>query len=193
MTLVLKSGQGTSGDPCTRSTRQVVGLIGGSEYGTATQTADRMGTNLPHAGRMISTTASDARSTPAYKSAIEFMFGRIDYERSLKMPYSRNDLNLRRMRRLLELLGDPHNRLKIIHVAGTKGKGSTSAFLSSALTTAGYRCGAYTSPHLHYLEERYRIDGHNCDPLGLASVLEADSSSRRADGPGMGTDRANVL
>lgn len=58
---------------------------------------------------------------------------------------------------LLDLLGSPEKGLKIIHVAGTKGKGSTCAFLAHMLAAAGYKVGLYTSPHLHKLNERIRI------------------------------------
>ncbi len=64
---------------------------------------------------------------------------------------------LSRIRRVLKELGDPHKHLKIIHIAGTNGKGSTAAFLSSILCEQGYRVGLYTSPHLNDLRERIRI------------------------------------
>lgn len=60
---------------------------------------------------------------------------------------------------LLERLGNPHKQLKFIHVAGTNGKGSTSAMLSSILVRAGYRTGLYTSPFIHKFNERMKIDG----------------------------------
>jgi dihydrofolate synthase/folylpolyglutamate synthase len=75
------------------------------------------------------------------------------------MPKAASELRLGRMRRLLRRLGDPQDGLKIIHVAGTKGKGSTSAMLASALTAAGTRTGLFCSPHLHALEERFNVDG----------------------------------
>jgi len=67
------------------------------------------------------------------------------------------EFDLSRVSELLGLLGDPQKDLKIIHVAGTKGKGSTCAFLSHILAQAGYRVGLYTSPHLHRVNERIRI------------------------------------
>ena len=98
----------------------------------------------------------DFRNTPEYQATEEFLLGRINYERVAKMPYSNREMNLNRMRRLLELLGDPHESLNIIHIAGTKGKGSTAAFISGAIQAAGMTCGSYTSPHLHHIEERFR-------------------------------------
>jgi len=67
------------------------------------------------------------------------------------------DFNLARIHKFLELLGNPSQNLRIIHVAGTKGKGSTCAFLASILQEAGYSVGLYTSPHLHRVNERIRI------------------------------------
>jgi dihydrofolate synthase/folylpolyglutamate synthase len=63
------------------------------------------------------------------------------------------------MVRFLSRLGNPHVGQKIVHIAGTKGKGSTAAMIASALSAAGYRTGLYTSPHLNCVEERLRIDG----------------------------------
>jgi dihydrofolate synthase/folylpolyglutamate synthase len=66
---------------------------------------------------------------------------------------------LERTAKLLELLDNPHRKLKCIHVAGTNGKGSTTAMISSILKQAGYRAGTYTSPHLYSITERMLIDG----------------------------------
>lgn len=60
---------------------------------------------------------------------------------------------------LLERIGHPERRMKVIHVAGTNGKGSVCAFLSSILTHAGYRTGLFTSPHLVNITERFQING----------------------------------
>ena len=67
------------------------------------------------------------------------------------------DFHLNRIKHFLELAGNPAQNLKIIHLAGTKGKGSTCAFLASILQEAGYKVGLYTSPHLHKVNERIRI------------------------------------
>lgn len=68
------------------------------------------------------------------------------------------NLGLDRIYRLLDKLGNPHQQVPIIHVAGTNGKGSLCAYLSSILTTAGYRTGRYTSPHLVDWNERICIN-----------------------------------
>lgn len=66
-------------------------------------------------------------------------------------------------RELLHRLGDPQERFKVIHVAGSNGKGSVCACIDSILRAAGKRTGLFTSPHLVYLEERFAVDGKRCD------------------------------
>lgn len=66
---------------------------------------------------------------------------------------------LDRMDRALALIGDPHRKLRAVHIAGTKGKGSVAAMLDAILRAAGYRCGLYTKPHLVHLTERTRVNG----------------------------------
>ena len=68
-------------------------------------------------------------------------------------------------RELLSRRGNPQERIKIIHVAGTNGKGSTCAYLASILQAAGYRTGLFTSPYLETFEERIRVDGENTSAL----------------------------
>ncbi len=72
-------------------------------------------------------------------------------------------LGLERLQNLLVLLGHPEEKLKFIHVAGTNGKGSTSAMLSSILSCAGYKTGLYTSPYLEVMNEQIRINGEMID------------------------------
>ncbi len=108
----------------------------------------------------------------AYLDSLDFLYGRLNYE-WLGMPRTSAELRLGRMRRLLRLLGDPHKALRIIHVAGTKGKGSTSAMLAAALSSSGVRTGLFCSPHLHRLEERFSIDGLSASPEELIGLTEA--------------------
>ena len=79
---------------------------------------------------------------------------------------------LERIGELCERLGHPEKRLRFIHVAGTNGKGSTSAMLDSILRAAGYRVGLYTSPYIRVFNERMRIDGKNIADEELASLTE---------------------
>lgn len=73
---------------------------------------------------------------------------------------------------LLELMGNPQNDLKYIHVGGTNGKGSTCAMVSSILRKAGYTVGLYTSPHIYCFNERIQINGENISDEDLAAVTE---------------------
>lgn len=79
-------------------------------------------------------------------------------------------LGLARMEELLALLGSPQERLKFIHVAGTNGKGSTSALLDACLRQAGLRVGLYTSPHLVRYNERFRINGEEVSDEALCAA-----------------------
>jgi dihydrofolate synthase/folylpolyglutamate synthase len=100
--------------------------------------------------------------------ALAFLYDRVNYERTAPKP---GDLRLDRMRALLRLLGEPHRCLPIIHVAGSKGKGSTSAMLAAVLRCAGYRTGLFTSPHLTRLEERIQVDGQPLAEIELVALV----------------------
>jgi dihydrofolate synthase/folylpolyglutamate synthase len=108
-----------------------------------------------------------------YPTALDFLLTRINYERTVAVPYHTGAFKLDRMRRLLTLLGDPHLGLKAIHIAGTKGKGSTAAMLAGVLQAAGLRTGLYTSPHLSAIEERIAIDGRPCSREQFATLTAA--------------------
>jgi len=111
-------------------------------------------------------------ATDAYQANLDYLYGRLNYERS-GMPRGTSELRLGRMRRLLRRLGDPHLGLAIVHVAGTKGKGSTAAMIAAGLTASGVRTGLFCSPHLHRLEERFRVDGAEATPDTLAALVDA--------------------
>ena len=108
----------------------------------------------------------------AYQETLDFLYGRLNYER-LGMPRIPTELRLGRMRRLLRRLGDPQRALRIVHVAGTKGKGSTSAMIAAALTASGVRTGLFCSPHLHRLEERFSLDGRAASPEELVALTDS--------------------
>ena len=79
---------------------------------------------------------------------------------------------LSRTRELLSKMGDPQNRLKFIHVAGTNGKGSTCAMLSSILQKAGYKTGLYTSPYINRFHERMQVNGEPISDDELCRITE---------------------
>ena len=83
-----------------------------------------------------------------------------------------SNYGLQRTFRLLELLGSPHEKIKLIHVAGTNGKGSTTAMITKILRGLGYKVGMYTSPYLEEFEERIQINGENINKNTLVNLLE---------------------
>ncbi len=97
------------------------------------------------------------RMAMEYREAIEYLHSLTDYEKRRIERYSPQTLDLSRVERLLEMFGNPHRAYRSVHIAGTKGKGSTSAMIASALRAAGYRTALYTSPHLHTFRERIRV------------------------------------
>lgn len=81
-----------------------------------------------------------------YKEAIAYLFDRTDYEKEERVRYNTTTFSLERMKNLLALVGDPHTKIKTVHIAGTKGKGSTATMLAKMLEANGLTVGLYTSP-----------------------------------------------
>ena len=104
-----------------------------------------------------------------FPAAVNYILSFADYER---MPRSAIVFDLRRIERLLKRLGGPQNAAKAIHIAGTKGKGSTAAMIASILVKSGYRTGLYTSPHLLNIRERIQVDGQLISEAGFARLTE---------------------
>ena len=98
-----------------------------------------------------------------YEEALEYIHG--TYKFGVK-------LGLENIRRLLEMLGNPHKELKYVHVAGTNGKGSTVTFISSILIESGYKVGIYTSPYVERFTERICINGKEIPEEDLARITE---------------------
>ena len=93
-----------------------------------------------------------------YEAALAYIDTFINSERSPDFSRQARFYNLERISRLLAHLGNPHRRLKVVHIAGSKGKGSTAALIASILTHAGYKTGLFTQPHLITPRERCRIN-----------------------------------
>ena len=91
-----------------------------------------------------------------FQKALQYLHSFTNYESKLSS-LRPSDLNLARVSDLLEKIGKPHKKIKCVHIAGSNAKGSVCAFLSFILSSAGYRVGLYTSPHLNILNERIRI------------------------------------
>ena len=93
-----------------------------------------------------------------YSEALAYLNQFINYERSQPQRYAPETLSLDRVNHLLDRLGRPDRAYRALHIAGTKGKGSTAAMIESCLRATGYRTGFYTSPHLHTFRERMRVN-----------------------------------
>jgi len=107
-----------------------------------------------------------------YQQALDYLYSFVDFSLSRLDRYAAEHFDLARMVELMELLGDPQEEYAIIHVAGTKGKGSVSALCSSALQAGGYRVGLYTSPHLHDYNERIKVNGQPISHPEMVSNVE---------------------
>jgi len=104
-----------------------------------------------------------------YQEALNYLYSFVDYSLTRVFRYSPEKFDLQRMRDFAEYLGNPQMQYPIIHVAGTKGKGSVSSFCAAALQAAGYRVGLYTSPHLQDYAERIQIDNK---PITHSELVE---------------------
>ena len=90
--------------------------------------------------------------------------------------------DISRVKKVLSALGNPEAKLKIIHVAGTNGKGSVCASLSSILTSAGYKTGLFTSPHLVKVNERIKINNVDISDEKLEEILtKAEDASKKTN------------
>ncbi len=103
--------------------------------------------------------------------ALAWLYSHADFERGVGYrPDAPFERGVQRTARLLRELGNPHLRLRILHVAGSKGKGSVCALVAAAARAAGRRTGMYTQPHLHSYRERFQIDGRPIDPKALTRL-----------------------
>jgi dihydrofolate synthase/folylpolyglutamate synthase len=100
---------------------------------------------------------SPAASVTSFAAAVRYLLDRTDIERMRADRVTQDMFKLDRMRRLLAVLGDPQNAFRSVHVAGTKGKGSTCEMIATCLEACGYTVGLYTSPHLMDIRERIRL------------------------------------
>ncbi|MCJ7432021.1 MAG: bifunctional folylpolyglutamate synthase/dihydrofolate synthase [Anaerolineales bacterium] len=108
----------------------------------------------------------------AYNKALDYLYSFVDYSLKHSSELAKADFNLGRMFALMDLLGNPQMKYPIIHVAGTKGKGSTSALCAAGLQAAGYKVGLYTSPHLLDYTERIQINGEPISHQQLTELVE---------------------
>ncbi len=112
-----------------------------------------------------------------YRHALRRLLGLVDHERIASVRSGAHPGRIRyhlgRMQRLLEELGNPQVGVPTVHIAGTKGKGSTSAMCASILAHSGYRVGLFTSPHMHSFRERIQVGGEPVSEGEFAGLVDA--------------------
>jgi dihydrofolate synthase/folylpolyglutamate synthase len=113
------------------------------------------------------------RKRPArtYESALRYLFSQTDYEQMLRVRYNRDTFSLDRMRNLMKALGDPQKEIRTVHIAGTKGKGSTCTMLARMLQACGHKVGLYTSPHITDVRERIQINSEMITQAALTRLI----------------------
>ncbi len=119
-----------------------------------------------------------------YPDALDFLYSLIDDHRPRPERYAAENMPLSRPRHLMARLGNPQAGYPILHVTGTKGKGSVGAMLAAILQAGGYRVGLYSSPHLQDFRERLRINGALIEPADLVALVQ-DARAILADTPGI--------
>jgi len=131
------------------------------------------------------TTRKRTGAIKTYKGALSFLFSNTNYETAKRFRYNKDTFSLDRMHRLLKLLGNPHKDLPSVHVAGTKGKGSTCTMLSEMLISNGYKVGLYTSPHVVDLRERIRVNSKMISESAMVKLVKkvAPVVKKMADDP----------
>ncbi|MCK4450833.1 MAG: bifunctional folylpolyglutamate synthase/dihydrofolate synthase [Anaerolineae bacterium] len=107
-----------------------------------------------------------------YTETIAYLYSLADYEKTRIERYTPEMLDLSRVERLLAAVGNPHTRFPTVHIAGTKGKGSTAAMSEACLRVAGYRTGFYTSPHMHTFRERIQVDRRKIAREEVVALVE---------------------
>ena len=106
-----------------------------------------------------------------YPEAIKYLFERTNYEKEKRFSYNVTMFNLDRMAKLLSLLGNPHKKTRTVHIAGTKGKGSTATMLAKMLEANDYKVGLYTSPHVTDLHERIMVNSNMITEAEMLNLM----------------------
>jgi dihydrofolate synthase/folylpolyglutamate synthase len=107
-----------------------------------------------------------------FQQSLDWIYSWVDFSMKRHVDDTHRFFKLDRMHKLMELLNNPHESFPCVHVAGTKGKGSTASFIASALQAAGYKVGLYTSPHLFEFQERIVINGQWISKEDLVSLTD---------------------
>ncbi len=131
----------------------------------------RLTTARKTSGRRKTTRAKRNGTIRTYRSALSFINSVTDYEKQSRVGYNHTNFSLSRMNRLLKAVGNPHKKIKAVHIAGTKGKGSTATMLANMLQGCGYAVGLYTSPHLVDIRERITVNGQLIPEARMTRII----------------------
>lgn len=107
-----------------------------------------------------------------YQQTLEYLYGFVDYSLTHGSQLAAAHFELKRMQDFMAELGNPQLNYPVIHVAGTKGKGSVASLCASSLGAQGYRVGLYTSPHLYDYSERIQINGREISHAELVALVD---------------------
>ena len=113
------------------------------------------------------------RQIRTFRSAVNYLDSLTNYERSTRAPYDSTNFGIARASRLLAALGNPQRAIKCVHIAGTKGKGSTATMLAEMLRACRMKVGLYTSPHILDIRERIVVNGQKISEPAFAKVIAA--------------------
>ena len=137
--------------------------------------------------KSVSTTAKKSTSSVSkvkqktafrtYDKAIRYLFDHTDYEKQKTLRYNVTTFDLSRMEKLLKLLGNPHEKITTVHIAGTKGKGSTATMLAKMIEANDYSVGLYTSPHVTTLNERISINSQMVTDKEMLKLINRTHAS----------------
>lgn len=124
------------------------------------------------ASHFVAPKPAASSSHNSYAKSLRYLASLNDFERLRIVRYTSQNFDLDRMRTLLKKLGNPQDQFKSVHIAGTKGKGSTCAMIASMLQACGYKVGLYTSPHLIDVRERITINGEMIHQSDFARIVK---------------------
>ncbi|WP_092049417.1 bifunctional folylpolyglutamate synthase/dihydrofolate synthase [Planctomicrobium piriforme] len=119
-----------------------------------------------------SVTATSPAGLDCYQQAVDFLYARLNYERTPDAAGSLQDFKLARMEELLAELGNPQLAVRTVHIAGSKGKGSTATMVARIVEAAGYRVGLFTSPHVDHFEERFTVNSQIATPQQVIALVD---------------------
>lgn len=130
---------------------------------------------LSASGLFVSASSSEPVSpaiSERYAAVVTELFGRLNFERLPEAARTIQDFRLQRMADLLQALGNPQLRVPTVHLAGSKGKGSTATMVAAIAAAAGLKVGLFTSPHVHRFEERFTINQELPSPTQIVNVWD---------------------